>query len=310
MHAGPPPLPEPAQPRPVASSDPLSFPATEKALVLDLAPPKPDSLPAPPLADPEPRVVAAPAEPPPVDVPFAERPTPVAPAPIFVEVAAPLGNGSTSSDSMSELRVDSTSAVTASVVESRPFVSTLATGVGPQDETFVLRRKRRSRVVPILLAGVVGAVGAFFAFCGPNGWPGRQGAKAALHESAPSSVAALKVEPAVAPNAVAQSPERAVAAPAPSVAEAPKAAPIASATEAASAATPAPATPAAAPGMGTLRTDDATPGRRIFVDKRAVGQTPVAVQVKCGKHEVKIGSAGHAVELDVPCEGEITVSDR
>jgi serine/threonine-protein kinase len=62
--------------------------------------------------------------------------------------------------------------------------------------------------------------------------------------------------------------------------------------------------------MGLIKTDGAMPGRRIFVDRRTVGQTPEAVQVKCGSHEVKIGSTGHPVMVDVPCNGNITVGDR
>jgi flagellar biogenesis protein FliO len=59
-------------------------------------------------------------------------------------------------------------------------------------------------------------------------------------------------------------------------------------------------------GMGLLRIAGEPGGRRIFVDDRAVGQTPDAVTVKCGRHEIKIGSNGHARAVDVAC-GEETV---
>jgi len=63
-------------------------------------------------------------------------------------------------------------------------------------------------------------------------------------------------------------------------------------------------------GMGSVITSAATPGRRIFVDQRTVGQTPEAVLVKCGLHRVRLGSAGKTVMIDVPCEGEVSVTDR
>jgi serine/threonine-protein kinase len=59
--------------------------------------------------------------------------------------------------------------------------------------------------------------------------------------------------------------------------------------------------------MGLLKTTNATPGRRIFVDDRTVGQTPEAVLVKCGPRLVKLGSSGRARPVAVPCGGELTV---
>ena len=70
------------------------------------------------------------------------------------------------------------------------------------------------------------------------------------------------------------------------------------------------AAPAAAPGKGLLSTSASTPGRRIFVDDRAVGETPAAVAVPCGLHRVRVGSRGKTMTVDVPCEGEVGVSDR
>jgi hypothetical protein len=58
-------------------------------------------------------------------------------------------------------------------------------------------------------------------------------------------------------------------------------------------------------GMGLLKTVGAPPGHRIFVDGRAVGQTPRSVLVKCGPVRVKIGSAGHSRDLEVPCGEEV-----
>ena len=59
-----------------------------------------------------------------------------------------------------------------------------------------------------------------------------------------------------------------------------------------------------------MKTTGTAPGRRIFVDDKAVGQTPDAVIVKCGLRSVKLGRAGTAQTVDVPCGGEVSVGDR
>jgi serine/threonine-protein kinase len=61
--------------------------------------------------------------------------------------------------------------------------------------------------------------------------------------------------------------------------------------------------------MGVIRTAGGTSNRRIFVDERVVGQTPESVTVKCGTRTVKVGSAGKPQTVDVPCGGEISVTD-
>jgi hypothetical protein len=48
-------------------------------------------------------------------------------------------------------------------------------------------------------------------------------------------------------------------------------------------------------------------GHRIFVDGHVVGSGPEPVTVKCGRHAVKIGSAGKPRIKDLPCGGEITL---
>ena len=65
-----------------------------------------------------------------------------------------------------------------------------------------------------------------------------------------------------------------------------------------------------AAGMGRIKTEGSKAGRRIFVDQRTMGQTPETVVVKCGAHTVKLGSSGHEQTLDVPCGGEVAVTDR
>jgi serine/threonine-protein kinase len=62
--------------------------------------------------------------------------------------------------------------------------------------------------------------------------------------------------------------------------------------------------------MGRIKTEGAKAGRRIFVDQKTLGQTPEPVLVKCGRHTVKLGSSGREQEVDVPCGGELLVSDR
>jgi hypothetical protein len=55
---------------------------------------------------------------------------------------------------------------------------------------------------------------------------------------------------------------------------------------------------------GLLKTTYAPDGRRVFVDGRVVGQTPLAARVPCGRHTVRIGSTGGTLTVDVPCGGE------
>jgi serine/threonine-protein kinase len=59
-----------------------------------------------------------------------------------------------------------------------------------------------------------------------------------------------------------------------------------------------------------IDTSDASPGHRIFVDERVVAQTPQIVSVPCGKHKVRIGSAGKPQSIEVPCGGQVTVSEK
>jgi hypothetical protein len=95
---------------------------------------------------------------------------------------------------------------------------------------------------------------------------------------------------------------------------------IASAATATSARTPAarptadpPASGKPATGTGTtgtVRTAGSTPHRRIFVDEMTVGQTPDSVTVRCGMRSVRIGSSGKTHRVEVPCGGELTLTDR
>lgn len=61
------------------------------------------------------------------------------------------------------------------------------------------------------------------------------------------------------------------------------------------------------PTTGTITSPTWTTGRRIFVDAKMVGQGP-KVEVACGPHLVRIGSAGKTRKIDVPCGGTIHVT--
>jgi serine/threonine-protein kinase len=130
---------------------------------------------------------------------------------------------------------------------------------------------------------------------------------AATNAPAPSVASARPSSTAkVAPPSAAS----AVASVAASASVAPGASETPAASAAASASASAPSTPTLADlpaGSGLVKTEGAPPGRRIFVDDRTVGQTPESVVVKCGTHQIKIGSAGTARAVDVPCGGEIVV---
>jgi eukaryotic-like serine/threonine-protein kinase len=123
----------------------------------------------------------------------------------------------------------------------------------------------------------------------------------------PPVVATTVPEPAMPPLSAAPS-----ASAVPSASAAPSAAPLLDASAPvdvpASAASAAPRPPAS--DSGSLKTTDATPHRRIFVDERVVGQTPETVTVKCGTHTVRLGSAGKPQSIDVPCGGEVVVGDK
>jgi hypothetical protein len=64
------------------------------------------------------------------------------------------------------------------------------------------------------------------------------------------------------------------------------------------------------PGMGLLKTSDAAPGRRIFINGHVAGQTPRSILFKCGAAHVKIGSSGHTHVVDIPCGEEIRLGKR
>lgn len=64
-------------------------------------------------------------------------------------------------------------------------------------------------------------------------------------------------------------------------------------------------TPAPASTVGTLRLDPTVEGQRVFVD--GVALSAPAALLRCGPHDVAMGSIGRTRTIDVPCGGEVTV---
>ena len=70
------------------------------------------------------------------------------------------------------------------------------------------------------------------------------------------------------------------------------------------------ALPPAAPGgrTGRLLTAPSEAGHRVFVDGRLAGSGGAPLVVRCGTHEVRVGSAGRLWRVEVPCDGAVEVT--
>jgi serine/threonine protein kinase len=64
---------------------------------------------------------------------------------------------------------------------------------------------------------------------------------------------------------------------------------------------------AATSSTGRILTEPSAAGNRLFIDGRAVGNGGVPYVVTCGRHEVRVGSAGALHDVDVPCGGDVRV---
>jgi hypothetical protein len=64
-------------------------------------------------------------------------------------------------------------------------------------------------------------------------------------------------------------------------------------------------TPTPASTVGTLRLDTSVEAQRVFVDGVALSAS--AALLRCGPHDVAMGSIGRTRTIDVPCGGEVTV---
>lgn len=76
---------------------------------------------------------------------------------------------------------------------------------------------------------------------------------------------------------------------------------------------PAPATPPGATPTptvqttGKLRTDNAPPGRKIFIDGELVGEAPLSIDLPCGPHTIRAGNKVEARPFQIACGGERVV---
>lgn len=163
--------------------------------------------------------------------------------------------------------------------------------------------RRRSRAALVVSASILLLLGAgtitarFVVFSQQHG-----GASSA---AAPAPSNALTTPPSAGggvPTDPAPAPSQGELSPAPSTPGVPSV--LVAAPSIAASSVPASAIPN---GMGLLRTTGMPEGRRIFVDQRAVGQTPASVLVPCGARAVKVGSSGRPQTIHVPCGGESVV---
>jgi hypothetical protein len=63
----------------------------------------------------------------------------------------------------------------------------------------------------------------------------------------------------------------------------------------------------ASPGVGTVTVPPEKKGYPVWIDEHLVGESPGTFQVACGLHAVRIGSAGAAQRVSVPCGGDVGV---
>jgi hypothetical protein len=56
---------------------------------------------------------------------------------------------------------------------------------------------------------------------------------------------------------------------------------------------------------GELRTPASAKGHRIFVDGRVRGTGGEVLRLRCGPHDVQVGSAGRKRRIVVPCGGSV-----
>ncbi len=164
---------------------------------------------------------------------------------------------------------------------------------------------------PQLLRGLIPAL-AGSASAAPTA-SAKPGASASPPASASGALASSAQPASAAPPASASVSALASAAPSAS------AAPVTSAAASTNAAPPIPsasaapvtsATSGANPQMAEISTEKAQPHHRIFVDDKVVGETPSTVPVPCGKHTVKLGSAGKPQPIDVACGERVEVIDK
>jgi len=182
------------------------------------------------------------------------------------------------------------------VVAARPFPWPVP---DPQRDEEPPRRarswRRRMLFIGAVLFGMCMAGGAFLAF--------RHRAGTGVSERRSDAVS-------TSPSSSSSAPSPATSAPPPSASVTAEQAAVAR-----PAAAPRPAEPAAvvpvpsvAPTTGTLLTDPVEVGHRIFVDGRFAGPAGAPLTVRCGWHDVRVGSAGSLRHVEVPCGGSWTIA--
>lgn len=151
--------------------------------------------------------------------------------------------------------------------------------------------RRRVMIIGAALFGMCVAGGAFLAFRhrAGAGVSGRRSDVTSAPSSAPSPVAATP-PPVASASAGAAAKESPAEPPHPT--EPGAVVPV----------------PSVAPTTGALVTDPAEVGHRIFVDGRFAGPAGAALTVRCGWHDVRVGSTGSLRHVEVPCGGAATVA--
>jgi serine/threonine protein kinase len=320
--AAPPPIsiplpfsPETTLPSFPSNPAPLHAPDPSPTLSSPLSAPPP-SVPRPgpstprPLALPKPVALPAPAPPP--EPPLPQFPMPSAitvPAPVLVPDAIPQAAPLPASPPrpMAAPVLPPAAVTSPSIAAGRPTVHT-----GPKSSGMGLIL---AVVVGSALLGV-GGVKLFFwletpaeppslhaASSAPPGTGTGTGTAATTAEAKPSA----SPRPAAAPSqAAASQPQPPSSAKPATSSPATEAAPVPVLDPTASPAGSDPA--AAAAGTGTILTKPSAAGHRIFVDDRVVGNSPDPVAVRCGPHNVRIGSAGTPRDVEIPCGGSIVVN--
>lgn len=163
----------------------------------------------------------------------------------------------------------------------------------------VAPRKSRSLAFPIacvlVLAFGVGA-GAALVTADPHGVITK--ARAAVAERA-RVLAAPRAPEAAPPPPPPAAPAKKVETPAPVAEPAP--------SSAAGVPVDALPKPTIEPDMTLVTFPDRARGHRIYVDKVVLKDASRTVKIKCGKRTIKIGSAGRARSMDLPCGGELSI---
>jgi hypothetical protein len=164
---------------------------------------------------------------------------------------------------------------------------------------------KRVKGLLVLLGAVVAlAGGALLALNGAFSTPSRAAVSPPTPKASPPPRPAASATAAAAASA-----SKLVAAPADSAAAAAaSAAPVTTGVMAATeptSSTRADAGPGATRGVILLPTQAAD--HRVFIDRRAATVADGRVTAPCGRHELRIGSQGRPVSVDVPCGGEVSL---